>query len=171
MTGLGRTARRIQSGYAPDTARPLGGYLTLIGVYVGSVGAMAAAARLTGRRLPSRIRPGDAVLLTIGTYKLSRVVTKDSVTSALRAPFTRYQEPAGEGEVNDRPRGSGLRHAVGELLTCPFCASVWVATGLAGGLVFAPRFTRWVAGVASAVAGADALQLGYHRLRRAAARE
>ncbi|SQI29284.1 membrane protein [Rhodococcus coprophilus] len=29
----------------------------------------------------------------------------------------------------DRPRGhSGLRHSLGELMTCPFCFDVWAIT-------------------------------------------
>jgi hypothetical protein len=50
---------------------------------------------------------------------------------------------------------------MGELLTCPFCLDMWVATGFVIGLVFAPRFTRLVAGTFTALAGADFLQLGY----------
>ena len=46
---------------------------------------------------------------------------------------------------------------------------MWVATGLAGGLVFAPRLTRLVALAATAVAAADFLHLGYDAAKRAAA--
>jgi hypothetical protein len=38
---------------------------------------------------------------------------------------------------------------------------MWVATGFAIGLVFAPRSTRLIAGVFSALTGADFLQLAY----------
>lgn len=63
---------------------------------------------------------------------------------------------------------SQLRHSLGELLTCPFCLDMWVATGFAIGLVFAPRYTRLVAGVFSALTGADFLQLGYAIAQQAA---
>ena len=83
------------------------------------------------------MRPADVVLLSIATHKLSRLLSKDAVTSPLRAPFTRYDHPIGSGEVTEqvRDQGSSTRHAVGELLSCPFCLAVWVATGLTGGLV------------------------------------
>jgi hypothetical protein len=32
-----------------------------------------------------------------------------------------------------------VRHAVGEMITCPFCLGAWVATGLVGGLVLAAK--------------------------------
>ena len=41
---------------------------------------------------------------------------------------------------------------IGELLVCPYCLDVWTATGFLGGLVVAPRATRWVASVFAVVA-------------------
>ena len=67
-----------------------------------------------------------------------------------------------------RRREVADQHALGELLTCPFCTAVWVASGLAAGLVFAPRLTRFGMGVASAIAGADFLHLGYGAAKRVA---
>ena len=171
MSGtLERAGRRTAAAYAPEGGRPLRGYLEVMGVFGGIVGSLAGLARLTGRRPPERIPLTDVALLGLATHKLSRLLTKDAVTSPLRAPFTRYAEPAGEGELNEEVRGSGTQHAVGELVSCPFCAGVWIATGLCGGLVFAPRLTRLVAAAASAVAVADFLHLGYDVAKRAATR-
>ncbi|MFC7483637.1 DUF1360 domain-containing protein [Luedemannella flava] len=123
-------------------------------------------ARLTGCRLPATVPVGDVALLSAATFRISRLVTKDSVTSPLRAPVTRFTGAAGAGEVNEEPRGeNGLSHAAGELASCPFCASVWTATGLTAGMAFAPRLTRWVAATATAVAAADFLQFAYARAR------
>jgi hypothetical protein len=58
-------------------------------------------------------------------------------------------------------RGHGAQHAAGELISCPFCLAVWTGTALAGGMVFAPRATRLVCTVLTAVAASDALQLAY----------
>jgi hypothetical protein len=119
--------------------------------------------------LPERIGAGDTVLLCLGTHKASRLLTKDAVTSPLRAPFTRYQEPAGAGEVNEEVRDDGMvRHAVGELFTCPFCLSVWLATGFTAGLVFAPRLTRLVLTALTAVAGSDTIQFLYDSAKQRA---
>ncbi|GAA2333681.1 DUF1360 domain-containing protein [Dactylosporangium salmoneum] len=162
-----QTAREYARN-APDE-RPLRGYATVLGVFAAAAGAVAGAARLSGRRLPGRPPAADLALLAVATHKISRLVTKDAVTSPLRAPFTRFEEPAGEAELNESPRGRGHRHALGELLTCPFCTGVWVAGGLAAGLVFAPRATRFGMGVATAIAGSDFLHLAYDAAKRKAA--
>lgn len=157
---------RVRPAYAGAKERPLEGYLAALGTYVGLVGLAGVVGRWTGAQIPKRFSVGDIVLLSVATHKASRLLTKSSVTSPVRAPFTRYQEPAGEGEVNESVRGSGIRHSVGELLTCPFCAGTWIASGLTAGLVLAPRVTRLVATTLTVIAGADFLQLGYDAAKR-----
>jgi hypothetical protein len=170
---MGRTdtAAPAVRGYAEraDDERPLAGYAVVMATYAGVAAAVAGLARLTGRRLPDRPPAADLALLAVSTHKISRLLTKDAVTSPLRAPVTRFEGPAGEAELNESPRGTDARHAIGELVTCPFCTAVWVAGGLAAGLVFAPRLTRFGMGVASAIAGADFLHLGYDAAKRVAA--
>jgi hypothetical protein len=89
------------------------------------------------------------------------VITKDKITSFLRAPFTEYQAPGGPGEVEERPRGSGARRAVGELLVCPYCLGLWISGGMHVGLIYAPRLTRTVASTFTALTIADFLQIAY----------
>ncbi|WP_432548319.1 DUF1360 domain-containing protein [Kineococcus sp. SYSU DK004] len=151
----------VQSAYEGDEERPLGGFLTLMGVFAGGVGGAALLARGLGREMPDRFSAQDLFLLTVATHKASRLISKDAVTAPFRAPFTRFVGPAGDGENMEEVRGSGLRHSVGELLTCPFCTSVWVATGLVAGGVLAPRLTRSVAAMLTAVFGSDLLHLAY----------
>ena len=154
--------------YSPNEHRPLRGYVTLMSAYAVATGAVAAVAYSRRQKLP-RLSPTDLALLGVATHKLSRLIAKDSVTSPLRAPFVEYVEPAGVAELNERPRGTGLQKSVGELITCPFCMAVWVATGLTAGWVLAPRLTRLVASAATAVAAADFLHLKYAEARRKAA--
>lgn len=160
----------LRRAYAPHEHRPLGGYLVAMGVYTGVTATLAGLVRATGRPVPQRPSAADVVLLSVATHKLSRLLTKDAVTSPLRAPFTRYDRPIGSGEVMEQVRdeGSSTRHAIGELLGCPFCAAVWVATGLTGGLLLAPRLTRQVAAALTAVAASDFLQMAYAVAQRAA---
>nr|MBA2339865.1 DUF1360 domain-containing protein [Pyrinomonadaceae bacterium] len=66
------------------------------------------------------------------------------VTSPLRAPFTEYMESAGESEVKEKVRGEGMQRAIGDLVTCQYCLSPWVAAALTFGLVLRPRATRLV---------------------------
>lgn len=158
---------RVQKRYQNGEERPLRGYATVLGVYGGVVGGMATVARSTNTQLPERFGLGDTVLVSVATHKASRLLAKDAVLSPLRAPFTQYEEPAGDGELNESVRGHGVQHAVGELITCPFCLAVWIATGLTAGLVFAPRLTRAAATVLTAVAVSDVLQLGYDGAKQA----
>ncbi|MFI9811479.1 DUF1360 domain-containing protein [Saccharothrix variisporea] len=104
------------------------------------------------------------MLLALATHKASRLLTKSSVTSVLRAPFTHFEGPAGHAEVNESPR-HGSRHAVGELVTCPFCSGVWIAGALTAAHVLAPRATGLVTTALTAVAVSDWLHLAYDRAK------
>jgi hypothetical protein len=149
-------------GYAGAGERPIGGYAVLTGVFFAGVAGAVLAGRATGAKLPERIGAGDLVTIGLATHKLSRAITKDKVTSFIRAPFTEFQRDSGQGEVDERPRGSGLGRSLGELLVCPYCLAQWISAAFVAGLVFAPRATRLVAAVYTAETVADFLQLAYH---------
>jgi hypothetical protein len=151
-------------GYSPpgDTdEHPLGGYALLMSVFCTAFTGSIIAARRRGHDLPEHISAGDILITGIATHKLSRLLTKDKVTATIRAPFTQYEESTGYGEVSEKPRGTGMRRSIGELLLCPFCMSQWVAGAFAVGLVVAPRFTRLLASMWTAQSVADAAQLAY----------
>ncbi len=158
---LTRQAARVERAYSNGDAPPLRSYTGVLGVYATVVSLLTAVGRARGVRLPERFSAQDLVLLCAATHKASRLLSKEAVTSPLRAPFTRYERATGEAEVNESVRGDGARHAIGELLTCPFCLGVWIASGLTAGLVFAPRVTRLVASALTAIAASDAAQLVY----------
>lgn len=141
--------------------RPLAGYAALLGLYGGFLGGLVLLGRARRAELPERLSAGDLALGALATHKLSRILTKDPVTSPVRFGVTRFSEPASDGEVNEEPRGRGLSHAAGELVTCPFCVGQWVATTFVAGLVLAPRQTRLAASVLAVTAVSDVLQLGY----------
>ena len=165
QNGVAQAAEAAEAeadAYRGSEQRPLGGYVVIMALFGALVSGAAGLAFATGRRLPDGVGPWDLVLLAAGTHKLSRTLSKDAVTSPLRAPFTRYQETGGPAEVMEEVRHKGgLRHSIGELITCPFCLDVWIAAGFTIGLVFAPRLTRLIAATLSAVAGADFLHLLY----------
>jgi hypothetical protein len=167
--GVAERARQEADAYRGDDPRPLTGYVGVLGAYTSVVVLTALIAAITGRRLPERWRTQDLVIVTLGSHKLSRTLSKDAVTSPIRAPFTRYAGTGGPAEVQEETRNSSqLRHSLGELLTCPFCLDMWVATAFVIGLIFAPRLTRLIAGSFTALAGADFLQLAYAAAQQAA---
>ena len=161
-----RWARTQKREYTQGEARPLGSDLGAMGVYSSLVAAGAVAVRASGRELPERIPLGDVALLTVATFRLARRLAKDPVTAPIRAPFTTFQGPSGHAEVAEEVREhGGVKHAIGELLTCPFCLAQWVGTAFVFGYVSAPRATRLAALTMTTVAGSDVLQFVYDAIQ------
>ncbi|WP_432183057.1 DUF1360 domain-containing protein [Streptomyces tendae] len=144
-----------------ETEMPLAGYAALATTFAATAGAFAVTAWRRGVRLPDTVPAWDVALLGTATFKASRLLTKDKVTSFLRAPFTRREREGNANEVMDAGRGTGLRRAVGDLISCPFCTSTWVAGGLVGTYAVAPRAARLVCAGLSAVVVSDWLQYAW----------
>jgi len=86
----------LGADYDHDEA-PLGGYLTLAALFTAAMGVGLGALPARGRALPRRIPASDIVLIGVATHKVSRLITKDRVTSFLR------------GAVHALPRGQRPR--------------------------------------------------------------
>ncbi len=149
------------SGYGRE--QQLGAYATLFAGYATAttVGVLTAVRRRRGLPTPTF---ADGALLAVAAFKLSRLVTKDKVTGFVRAPFTEFVEEGDGSEVNESPRGDGLRYAIGELLTCPFCFTQWSATALAIAWLHAPRTTRDITALLTSAAAADVLHVAWTRI-------
>ena len=163
--GNGSTLKDLPNpvaGYAdPDERPPFLPYLTFMSIFGTLVAAALALAKRQGRELPERVPAGQLLLIGTASHKLSRLVSKDKVTSPLRAPFTELEGKGGPAEFEERSRGTGLRKAIGELLICPFCLGLWVVAAFSVGLIFAPRVTRFVASLFSALTISDFFQIAY----------
>lgn len=127
----------------------------------GTLAPTLLAAESTRDDEPDRLGVGDRVLLGLATHKLSRLIAKDRVTAPFRAPFAKYGKDDGGGEVEEESRGEGMQKAVGDLDTCPFCMSPWVALGLTAGIRIAPRATRLLCGILSSVTASHFLHQAY----------
>jgi len=160
-----RLAQAEKERYSDGAERPLGGYLAAMGAYAAVTGTLAVVTRLTRRELPDGLATKDILLAATATHKLSRLITKDPVTSPLRAPFTVFEGQEGPAELKEEVRGHGARKAVGELITCPFCLDLWVATGLTAGYIYLPRATRLAVDTLAVLSGADLLQFAYSLLQ------
>ncbi|UDY37528.1 DUF1360 domain-containing protein [Dermatobacter hominis] len=162
---------------APDDLGPhdperLAGYRAVAAVYVVAAGAAAVALhrRRADGATPPATQWSDIALVGLSTYKLSRLLTKQTVTSPLRAPFAEFVDHGGPGEVNVRPVGRGWRRSVGELLSCPFCLDVWIASASTAALRFDPGPARMVLSAFAAVGAADLLQFVHVSLEHQAER-
>lgn len=135
--------------------RPLPEYATLTAafwaVFLGFV--------LTNRdRIPERIPFDDLGRVALASYKISRVLTKEEVTAFVRAPVTEDAEA-------QQPKREGMARVLGELLTCPYCVGLWIASTISFSLVRFPRETRFATTIFGAYALSDFLHAGFVRLR------
>lgn len=162
--GDGKPSEEIFEEYKKGEDIPLFSYGVLAGVFNLVFAVFLLVARITGRPIPERVGAKDIALLGIATHKLSLVGSQDAITSPLRAPFTELREKESPKKVDEEPRGGGLRRSLGELLTCKFCLSVWLASFFTYGLVLVPRITRLVAAVFAIVTVSDHLHQAYKAL-------
>ena len=153
----------IFDGYGGEV-EALPPYAALAGVFNLILAVFFLAIKRSGRPLPERIGIRDIALLGVATHKLSMLVAQDAVTSPLRAPFTELEEKRSPKNLDEKPRGTGLRRSIGELLTCKFCVGQWVASIFTYGLVLAPAATRLVASIFAIVAVSDHLHQTYKAL-------
>ena len=151
-------------GYGGED-RPLGAYLALIGLFHAVFALFLLATKGSDRSIPQRVGLADIVLFGVATHKLSYLISNDAVTSAIRAPFTEFQEMQSPSNVEEQARGTGLRKAIGELLICVFCIGQWIAAFFAYGLVLAPVLTRFVASVFAILAVSDYLHQAYMKIK------
>lgn len=162
MTPSVRDAPSPVAGYAePEKRPPFLPYLSFMTSFGALVAAALALAKHQDRELPQQVNPDELLLVGTASHKLARLLSKDKVTSPLRAPFTELEGNGGPAEFEERSRGTGVRKAIGELLICPFCLGLWVVAGFSVGLLFAPRVTRFVASLFTALTISDFFQIAY----------
>jgi hypothetical protein len=135
---------------------PLPQYAALTAVFGAVLGGFLMLGR---RRLPERTGFGDVVRIGLASYKIGRLIAKEEVASFVRAPVTQDEE-------NTEPKPEGFQRVLGELVTCPYCIGLWVASGLAYSLVLFPRQTRLVTTIFGAQAVADFLNASFVRLKQ-----
>jgi hypothetical protein len=137
-------------GSASTPAGPTGpeDYALINFVYLTGLAAVAALAGRSGQGdgVPLRELP----VIGIAAFAAADVLAKQKVTTWLREPFV--EEGADHKPL--RPEGSGLRYALGELVTCTRCVGAWCALGLVGLRLAAPSQGRAVSAVL-ATAGAN----------------
>ncbi|WP_166179462.1 DUF1360 domain-containing protein [Rubrobacter tropicus] len=160
----GKEPEGIFEGYSKGDDIQLSSYGLLAGVFNLIFAAFLLVSRGLGRPLPERVDAKDIALLGMATHKLSLVAAQDAIMSPLRAPFTELREKESPKKVDEKPRGEGLRRSLGELLTCKFCLSVWLASFFTYGLVLVPRVTRLVAAIFAVVTISDHLHQTYKAL-------
>jgi hypothetical protein len=128
-------------------------------------GALLGALVLGAREHPEPIVRGEVPALGLAAFALSKLIAKEKVETWVREPFVEQTEDGG------RPKGTGMRFAVGELLTCTRCVGAWSSLALVGLRVTQPRAARVVTAVLATSALNDFLQAGFSWVCAAADRQ
>jgi hypothetical protein len=131
---------------------PYEAYAAIVAAFFGGLGAVAATSR------SPQARGLDLAVLCAATFKASRTLSREKIASFVRQPFVEGNAHLGEYE---RPAGTGLQRALGELVTCTRCIGTWSAAGLAASQVVTPRFGRLLTWSLAASAANDFLQAGF----------
>ena len=148
--------RESVNGSPADTPTEPYDYMALNAVFGALLAGVVVAAReRTSSREPLTTR--DLAVTGAATFALSKVIARERIGSWVREPFV-------EEEHGRRPRGSGLRHAMGELLTCTRCVGAWSALGLVGLRLTSPATGRVVNDVLAVSAMNDWLQAAFKLL-------
>jgi Protein of unknown function (DUF1360) len=141
-------------------APPYKSYASLVGIFGAGLTGAAALSSALGRR-PEQLGPLDLAVLAAATFKASRTITNDEVTSFLRDPFVEDKAH----ECDEKPvEDGGPRQALGELLTCSRCIGMWAAAGVVSLQTMAPRTGRLLTWSLAASAANDFLQAGFAAL-------
>jgi hypothetical protein len=111
-------------------------YATLSATYSALLGTVVLAAHQRGEE---PVRTGELAPLGLATFALTKLLAKEKAETWVRAPFV--DEPSRE------PKGSRLRYAIGELMTCTRCLGAWGSLGLVALRVTRPREARVVTAV------------------------
>lgn len=83
------------------------------------------------------------LVLGLAAYRLANVLSNESITKPLRAPFV--DEEKKDGKMVEQPKKTGFFGAVGLLIYCPSCTGVWLSAALVYFYVFYPESTFLVA--------------------------
>jgi hypothetical protein len=148
--------RRGTNGARGDTPTEPYDYLALNAVFGALLAGVVIAAR-EKTRASEPLTARDLAVTSAATFALSKVIARERIGTWVREPFV-------EEEDGQTPRGRGLRHAMGELLTCTRCVGAWSALGLVGLRLTSPATGRVVNDVLAVSAMNDWLQASFRVL-------
>ena len=140
---------------------PYRAYATIAATFIAGLGVVSgvAAAR---KRPHQKMAAIDLALLGLATFKASRTLARDKVTSFVREPFVEGEAYDGEDEMPTHE--TEMKQAIGELVTCTRCIGTWIGAGLASMQILAPRTGRLLTTVLAAGAVNDFLLAGFSAL-------
>jgi Protein of unknown function (DUF1360) len=148
--------RKSVNGSPADAPTEPEDYAALNAVFAALLAGVVVAARERTRESES-LTTRDLAVTGAASFALSKVIARERIGTWVREPFV-------DEEHGRRPRGTRLRHAVGELLTCTRCVGAWSALGLVGLRLVSPPTGRVVNDVLAVSAMNDWLQASFKLL-------
>ena len=124
------------------TRREYGTKIALSLIFVGLFGAFVGLMSRFELWGQAQLQFIDWILLGFATLRLGRLISYDLVMQPLRSPFTQTVADASGSGDTVKPKGFGIRRAIGEMLSCPICTGTWAAAFLIYALYLFPGPTR-----------------------------
>jgi Protein of unknown function (DUF1360) len=135
-------------------ARPVD-YAALNAVWVSLAAALLVNTRK--RQAKDPITNRELIPLAAATFALSKAVARERIGTWVREPFVEETE-------GQQPKGSPIRRAVGELVTCTRCIGTWSALGVVSLRVLHPDAGRTLNAILASSAANDWMQAGFKLL-------
>ena len=80
-----------------------------------------------------RIELFHFILLTLASFRLTRLIVYDKIVEFMRNPFLQEiieQDDTGQEIIYSIPKEKGIRRFIGELISCHWCTGVWASAFL-----------------------------------------
>jgi hypothetical protein len=132
-------------------------YAAINALWVSLAAALVAASGKRASKDP--ITNKELIPLAAATFAVSKAVARERIGTWMREPFV--EEEASEKQ---RPKGSRIQRALGELVTCTRCVGTWSALGVVGLRVMNPTAGRTVSMILASSAANDWLHAGFKLL-------
>jgi hypothetical protein len=129
-------------------------YAAINAVWLSLAAALVAGTR--GRASDDPITNKELIPLAAATFAVSKALARERIGAWVREPFVDEEE-----NQRQRPKGSRIRRAVGELVTCTRCVGTWSALAVVGLRVMHPEAGRTISMVLASSAANDWMQAGF----------
>ncbi|WP_066174634.1 DUF1360 domain-containing protein [Bacillus marinisedimentorum] len=106
-------------------------------------------------------------LLSLAVFRLTRLIVFDAVTEFLRRPFHEIAfEELEDGTTSPylEIKGAGLRHWIGELLSCYWCTGIWSSVFLVAGYWYWPGAFQFIILILAGAGAAAVVETAVQRM-------
>lgn len=116
---------------------------------------------------PKQVGWKDWILMALATFRMSRLVAYDKIMETYRSPVVEtVPHDSGAGDTTQARAGTtGIKRALGEMISCPICNGTWIAAGLVYGLSLAPRYTRTLMTIMSVAGATEIAQAAFEAMQ------